>query len=111
MSVSDPKRTSAFHSLGWLPVTILPFRSLLASLADSLQARLTAHSQGALRCGRYQRTTQVSTSLALSEASEALAGREGQMKAKRCFFGVCHLPNLLDMRVGLCQKRKQLVLR
>ena len=47
----------------------------------------------------------------LSEASEALAGREGQMKAKRCFFGVCHLPNLLDMRVGLCQKRKQLVLR
>ena len=53
----------------------------------------------------------MSTSLALSEASEALAGREGQMKAKRCFFGVCHLPNLLDMRVGLCQKRKQLVLR
>jgi len=78
MSASDPKRTLAFHSLGWLPVTILPFHPLLASLADSegrLQARLTAHSQETLPCGRNQRTTQVSTSLALSEASEALAGR------------------------------------
>ena len=58
--------------------TILPYHLLLGSLADSegrLQARLTARSQGAPPSGRHQRMRQGSSSLAVSEALKALAGR------------------------------------
>ena len=59
---------------GWLPrLTILPYHPLLVSLADIeglLQPRLTARSQQAPPCGRHQRASQVSASVAVAEALE-----------------------------------------
>ena len=79
MSAFDPKRTLACDALGIRSsATILPYHHLLASLADSegrLQARLTARSQRAPPCDRHQRMTQGSSSVAVSEALKALAGR------------------------------------
>src|SRR5215469_4731051 len=59
-----------------LPLTILLYSPLLASLADSeglLQVRLTVRSQQSPQCGRHQRVSEVSASVAVAEPLEALA--------------------------------------
>src|SRR5262249_23423954 len=70
--------TLACHALGTCSPVTIPYHPLLASLAGierRLQARLTARSQRAPPWGRYQRMVQAALPVAVSEASEALAGR------------------------------------